>query len=66
MVKSHTLGLRTMASFRETGNARLASHLNPSATWSSHSKGNNSTSDEARRMSLLPASGSNGKWVKSG
>ena len=36
MVKSHTLRLRTVAPYRETGNARLASHLNLAATWSSH------------------------------
>ena len=36
MVKSYTLRLRTVAPYRETGNAKLASHLNLAAIWSSH------------------------------
>ena len=37
MVKSYTLRLRTVTPYRETGNAKLASHLNLAAIWSSHS-----------------------------
>ena len=36
MVKSYTLRLRTVIPYRETGNAKLASHLNLAAIWSSH------------------------------